>query len=174
MTLIALDLEKDRLSLFGFLASNPTAVYHSGSWYRFVYALPLGASLTPCNFRGLRFGELSQNLEALELTGWRLARPNPIAWAGADLLEVLDDLGNDQLRKARQGTGLDFSGWLLDRVIHGISTEEDTNQLIRLLFVAGYDLDSLIGVFSSLARSTSLSRHFIQESRKLYREGAEC
>ena len=163
---IELTLKKDMMTLFQFLKDNPTQTYQQGDYFKLLYFEPLGAYLTPFSIKGIRV-----NLTDKPNTDspWQLVRDLPRAWAGLDLMAILNDLEKHSLEKQRTGTGLDLSGWVLERIKYGISTEEDTVKLIKVMFLHGYDLEDVIGVFSSIVRREGLSRHFLTTAQSLYK-----
>lgn len=63
-----------------------------------------------------------------------------------------------------------MTDWLLDAVCYGIGTKQETALLVRAMFVTGYDMEQVIGVFSTLARRLDLSSYFLQELARFYGE----
>lgn len=163
MTYLVLTLHRDYLELFGFLKTTPTKVYRKGDYYKFVYGQPLEHYLTPFRLSKLWL-EVTEDFPQ----GWELVRDYPLAYASDKLLEELLDLEHHNLDQQRQGVGLEFGGWLLDAVCYGIATKQETAQLIRAMFVTGYDMEQVIGVFSTLTRRLDLSSYFLQELTRFY------
>lgn len=160
---LSLIIHKDFLGLFGFLRDNPTRAYKNGSYYKFVYFEPLSYFLTP-----FKLNKLWLEISDTEPKAWELVRDNQIVYASDALLTELLDLEKHILTKQRQGTGLEFRGWLLDAVCYGIITKQDAALLVRLMFVAGYDYEQVIGVFSSLTKRFELSPYFLRELNRFY------
>lgn len=165
MTYLIVTLHRDYLELFDFLRDNPTRAYQKGDYYRLAYYLPPSHYLTPFQFGKLRL-EVTGDLPH----GWQQVRDYPTAYAGQQLLAELESLEAHKLMENRQGVGLSLTDWLLDAVCYGIRTKQETALLVRAMFVTGYDMEQVIGVFSTLARRLDLSSYFLQELARFYGE----
>lgn len=163
MRYLTLTLHKDFLGLFSFLETNPTRAERKGDYYRFIYREPLSHYLTPFRLNKLWL-EVTDEL----LTPWQVIRDHIPAYAGDMLLNELYDLERHQLAEQRQGVGLVLTDWLLEAVCYGIATKQGTARLVRAMFVTGYDMEQVIGVFSTLTQRLDLSGYFLQELTKFY------
>lgn len=163
MRYLTLTMHKDFLGLFSFLETNPTRAERKGDYYRFIYREPLSHYLTP-----FRLNKLWLEVTDEPLTPWQVIRDHIPAYAGQKLLDELQDLERHQLAEQRQGVGLALTDWLLEAVCYGIATKQDTARLVRAMFVTGYDMEQVIGVFSTLNRRLDLSGYFLQELGRFY------
>lgn len=165
MRYLTLTMHKDFLGLFSFLETNPTRAERKGDYYRFIYREPLSHYLTP-----FRLNKLWLEVSEDKPKPWELVRDHIPAYAGEKLLAELTDLEQHSLTQQRQGVGLVLTDWLLEAVCYGIATKQDTARLVRAMFVTGYDMEQVIGVFSTLARRLDLSSYFLQELGRFYGE----
>lgn len=89
--------------------------------------------------------------------------------APSELLEVLEELGLNDLQANRQAQPL-CDPWLFERVQYGLSSRADVVTLIWLLYEHGYSAEDCIKVFASLVSRYDLSPYFLQELNKLYKK----
>ncbi|MBF0778338.1 hypothetical protein [Streptococcus cuniculi] len=162
---LELTLHKDKLNFFGFLKNNPTRTLRNGEYYKFIYLQPLEVGLANFSYRGITVKIVDQVKEE----HWQLVRDLPIAVAGVDLIEVLEDLEIHRLEQARQGQGLELSGWVFDTITNGLFTEQETAYFIRIMFLHGYDFDQLISLFSAIVKRIDLAGYFLTTARKIYK-----
>lgn len=155
--LITLTFHKDYLRLFSFLKDNPTKLEKKGDYYRLTYWLRLGRLITP-----FRLGKLWLTVGAVSSDGWEIVRSHKPSYAGDKLLNELQVLEFEELKRQRQrqGVGLELRGWLFDVVCYGIGRPEEVRFLVRLLFVAGYDMEQVIALYTAITKSQSLNRVF--------------
>ncbi|MGT2801004.1 hypothetical protein [Streptococcus marmotae] len=163
--LLELTLHRDKLSFFGFLKKNPTRALKKGNYYKFVYLLPSGVGLMDFSYKGI----IVHLADAVTENHWQLVRDLPLAMAGADLVEVLEDLERHRLEQARQGLGLELGGWIFDTIANGLYTEQDTAYFIRLMFLHGYDFEQLTSLFSAIVKRIELASYFLTTARKIYK-----
>lgn len=164
MQLINLTFHRDYLSLFGFLKDNPSRLSRKGDYYRLTYFLPLWEVVTP-----FRFSKIWLTVGAVSSDGWEVVRDFPIAYAGAEMVETLQQLELEELTKNRQGVGLELKGWILDLISYGMRTEEETGLFIRAMFVTGYSFEQVVALGSMIIRRMSLAPYFIQELNRIYK-----
>ena len=167
---IELTLNTRQLKLFSFLKDSPTRTLKNGDYYLLQYIEPLGLSMTTFSYKGVMVKVIDDDLTQHYLeNGWTLARDYVPILAPESLLEVLGDLEGNRLEKSRTGQPLALSGWLWDKVVNGIATKEETAQLIRLVFIHGYDFEQLADLFSALCRRKDLAGYFIQQATRIYK-----
>lgn len=166
MSTIELTLSADKLGLFGFLKNNPTKVLRNGNFYKFLYFQPPDGDLTAFSYKGVMV-KLTEGVQ--DRAGWELVRDLKPKPAGADLLEVLQDLELNKLAEGRTARALELNGWVFDMVAHGISTREDTAHLVRLLFVHGYSYEQAIQLFSAIVKRADLAGYFLQVANRIYK-----
>lgn len=162
---LELTLHKDKLNFFGFLKNNPTRLLKNGDFFKFIYIQPPDVGLTDFSYTGITVNIVDQVTE----DHWQLERDLPIATAGADLIEVLEDLEIHRLKQARQGSGIELNGWIFDTIANGLFTEQETALFIRIMFVHGYDFEQLISLFSAIVKQIDLASYFLTTARKIYK-----
>lgn len=162
--LITLTLHKDYLRLFSFLKDNPTKLERNGDYYRLTYWLRLGQIISP-----FRLGKLWLTVGAVSSDGWELIRDYQPTYAGDALLSEVYFLELEELRRQRQGVGLEFRGWLFDAVCYGIGTPEEVRYLVRLLFLTGYDMGQVIALYTATTKRQDLTSVFLEELNRFYK-----
>lgn len=161
--ILELTIHADRLPFFGFLKDNPTTVYSQGEWHRFLYFEPFHAFINPFDYKGIRLAK--KDAVGLSMDGWELVRDYPVANAGTDLIEVLEDLEKHRYTKA------DISiPWLLDTVSTGLYTKKDTATFIRSLYLYGYSYEKLVDLFSAIVKRIELASFFLDMAKRYYKE----
>lgn len=174
MRLIELTLSKDKLQLFGFLSRSPTKALKKGNFIKLLYYEPTGTLLLSFDYKGLTVKLHHEDPTEHDFNhGWQLIRDYPITTASADLLVILEDLEALKLNQARTGTGLVLEGWIFEVMTTGIFTKKETSQLVKTMFLAGYDMEQVINLFTSLVRRQDLARYFIELTHHLYIKGVE-
>lgn len=166
MATIELTLSADKLGLFGFLKNNPTTVLRNGNYYKFLYFQPPDGDLTAFSYKGVMV-KLTEEVQ--EVAGWELVRDLAPRPAGADLLEVLQDLEQNKLTEGRTARALELNGWVFDMVAHGINNKEDTAHFVRLLFVHGYSYEQALQLFSAIVKRADLAGYFLQVANRIYK-----
>lgn len=163
--LIELTLSERMATFFSFLKSYQTLTLRKGDYLKVVYLKPPDVTIYPLNKKGL----ILKATERLEGEGWQVVRDLPIAHAPSELLEVLEELGLNDLQATRQAQPL-CDPWLFERVQYGLSSRADVITLIWLLYGHGYSAEDCIKVFASLVSRYDLAPYFLQELNKLYKE----
>lgn len=170
--LIEIKINKRVLLLFHFLKDNPTRTLSKGEHVLLTYWKPLGVSLTPFSFKGITVTLLERDrLEYYTADGWQVVRDNSIAYAQNELLDVLGELEREQLRQQRKGVGLLIDGIIFHWLAYGLNDVESVKQFVKTFFKAGYSLEQVIQLYSSIAKpKESLSRAFLALTKDLYTE----
>ena len=163
--LIELTLSERMATFFSFLKTSQTLTLRKGDYLKVVYLKPPDMTIYPLNKKGL----ILKATERLEGEGWQVVRDLPIAHAPSELLEVLEELGLNDLQATRQAQPL-CDPWLFERVQYGLSSRADVITLIWLLYGHGYSAEDCIKVFASLVSRYDLAPYFLQELNKLYKE----
>lgn len=163
--LIELTLSERMATFFSFLKTSQTLTLRKGDFIKVVYLKPPDVTVYPLNKKGL----ILKASERLEGEGWQVVRNLPISHAPSELLEVLEELGLNDLQANRQAQPL-CDPWLFERVQYGLSSRADVITLIWLLYGHGYSAEDCIKVFASLVSRYDLAPYFLQELNKLYKK----
>ncbi|HEL1566405.1 TPA: hypothetical protein TXI81_001964 [Streptococcus suis] len=166
-----LTLHKDMMALFSFLKNNPSRALRKDGYYKLLYYEPLDEYFTPFIYKliALKIVETDPT-EELFNNGWQFVRNLDIKIAGTQLITELRELELDKIRKNRQASGLELTGWVFDTITIGIFTKRDAALFVRLMYLNGYDFEQTVQLFSSIIKNTSLSRYFLELATKLYKE----
>lgn len=168
--IIELTLHTNKLGLFGFLKHNPTKVLKNGDFYKFLYFAPLGRELIAFSYTDIIVKTITGDPSKSDTQkGWILVRDKKIALASADLWEILQDLEATRLAENRQGTWIELKGEILDIVSQGIYTRREVAYFIRLLFLHGYDFDTVLELFTNLIKRADLAGFFLDTITSIYK-----
>ncbi|WP_161979481.1 hypothetical protein [Streptococcus sp. S784/96/1] len=166
--LLEITIHKNHLTRISFLSDNPSKCYYKDNHFKLLYFKPMHVFLTPFSHSGIN---LAIREKESNVKGWELVRMNAINLADNKLIAFLEGLELQALAKQKQGRPLTLNDWLLEKVCHGIATEEDTTTFIKMLYFNGYDPTDIIELFARLVTRTDLALHFINELNKITKEG---
>lgn len=164
---LEISIHKDKLKMFTFLQDNPTLTLKNDDYVKLVYFEPLKVYLSSFFYDDLI---VTVTDEQSQSDGWEVVRDLSIELAKSDLVDLLLDLESHKLQEQKQGIGLMLNGWIFQAITRGVRTERDTVQLVRMMFLSGYDYQQVIELFSSITRRAELSRCFIEYAGRLFKE----
>ncbi|EPB6162161.1 TPA: hypothetical protein ACJ66A_001699 [Streptococcus pyogenes] len=164
MYYLEITLKKDCLTIFPFLRDYPTKAYQKGDYFKLLYFKPTDHFLIGFDSTGIRIGISNTP----NLAGWHLIRDLEPILATGELLEVIEDLEISYLANHRMACYLQIKAYIGHLLGYGIRSRYDMQYFTKLLFVHGYDQETVIQIFSNLTKNIKLSKEFVLLQSKLY------
>ena len=163
---IALTVHKDILKLFDFLKDSPSAVYHDGVSFLFVYFKQADRVIFPFSYRGVRVEILETDEIADYVKDWEQVRAHRVAIAPTELLTALESV--EKRAKAR-GAPLVLNSELID-FLTSINDLESLGAFVKLFDYHGYSAEDILTLYAHLRIRKSLDKPFFKLFRKVLHE----
>lgn len=164
-------IHNDNIQLLQPLKDSPTLVLQHDNFFKIIYYEPLKTHI--CNFTYKKISLVATdnfNLKSELSKGWKIVRDLQINVVSDALLELFKELELYKLSQRRSGTALELSGWIFNIIVSGLYTEQETDLLIKLMFLNGYSFNELIQLFTSIVKRKDLAKYFLEVATRVYKE----
>lgn len=169
--LINLQINKQVLSLFGFLKDNPTRTLAKDNHVIMTYYQPPDFYLVPFSYKGITVTvTATDDLESYLEDGWQVARDYQIASVQDKLVDVLDELEHEYLNRQRAGSPLAINGVVYHWIVYGLSNIEDTIAFVKLFYLNGYSYEQITQLYASLTKSNNFNSCFLNTINTIFKE----
>ena len=169
--LINLQINKQVLSLFGFLKDNPTRTVAKDNHVMMTYCQPPDFYLVPFSYKGITVTvTATDDLESYLADGWQVARDYQIASVQDKLADVLDELEHEYLNRQRAGSPLPIMGLVFDWIAYGLSSKEEIIAFVKLFYLNGYSYEQITQLYASLTKSNKFNICFLKTINTIFKE----
>lgn len=169
--LINLQINKQVLSLFGFLKDNPTRTIAKDNHVMMTYYQPPDFYIVPFSYKGITVTvTATDDLESYLADGWQVARDYQIASVQDKLADVLDELEHEYLNRQRAGSPLAINGVVYHWIVYGLSSKEDMIAFVKLFYLNGYSYEQIAQLYASLTQSNNLNSCFLNTINTIFKE----
>ena len=168
---INLQINKQVLSLFGFLKDNPTRTVAKDNHVMMTYYQPPDFYIVPFSYKGITVTvTATDDLESYLADGWQVARDYQIASVQDKLADVLDELEHEYLNRQRTGSPLPITELIFDWIAYGLSSKCDVVTFAKLFYMNGYSYEQITQLYTSLTKSNKLNSCFLNTINTIFKE----
>lgn len=169
--LINLQINKQVLPLFSFLADNPTRTLAKDNHVMMTYYQPPDFYLVPFSYKGITVTvTATDDLESYLADGWQVARDYQIASVQDKLADVLDELEHEYLNRQIAGSPLAINGVVYHWIAYGLSSKEDMIAFVKLFYLNGYSYEQITQLYASLTKSNKFNICFLNTINTIFKE----
>ncbi len=169
--LINLQINKQVLSLFGFLKDNPTRTVAKDNHVMMTYYQPPDFYIVPFSYKGITVTvTATDDLESYLADGWQVARDYQIASVKDKLAGILDELEHEYLNRQRAGSPLPIMGIVFDWIAYGLSSKEEIIAFVKLFYLNGYSYEQITQLYASLTKSNKFNICFLNTINTIFKE----
>ncbi|AQP43267.1 phage protein [Streptococcus gallolyticus] len=169
--LINLQINKQVLSLFGFLKDNPTRTVAKDNHVMMTYYQPPDFYIVPFSYKGITVTvTATDDLESYLADGWQVARDYQVASVQDKLAGILDELEHEYLNRQRAGSPLAINGVVYHWIAYGLSSKEEIIAFVKLFYLNGYSYEQITQLYASLTKSNKFNICFLNTINTIFKE----